>query len=152
MAPPIKRILSNDRRRQIPRTGFGWIDRRLVTEGGLAQLHPDEAALYFFLCAVADADGVSYYGDRRICTSLRGLNSTTLDRARHDLEHKGLILFRAPLYQVLELPAELNLGHLATQRYRPTADPPPPAHNQPAPRSFGDILRALNERDPTTLM
>jgi hypothetical protein len=101
--------------------------------GLLAELRAEEALLYFFLCTVADDSGLSFYGDRRICQSLKLLSPDSLDRARRSLEHRGLILYRHPLYQVLALPTEMA---------------PPPQHLQPrrdndanqSPRSIADIL------------
>jgi hypothetical protein len=145
MPSPIKkRILSADRRRRIPRSGYGWIDRRLITQGILEKLHREEHALYSFLCTVADQDGISFYGDRRICSALRGMTPEVLDRARRNLEHRGLILFRHPFYQVLEIPDELGHAPLRSadeqnRRLQHAADA--------APLSIAEILRALSERD-----
>jgi hypothetical protein len=138
MPRPIKRILSRDRLRAIPATGFGWIDRRLVLQGLLSELPPDEALLYFFLCTVADREGLSFYGDRRICSSIPSLTPDSLDRARRNLEHRGLILYRSPIYQVLALPAELSP---APRRHTDPRSRPSAQTGSTAPRSLSDILR-----------
>jgi hypothetical protein len=80
-----------DRRRIRKITGsFSWIDHHLI-------------ALYFFLMAVSDRHGVSFYRDDRICRILKiGLDS--LGKARSDLIARSLIAYRYPLYQVLALP------------------------------------------------
>jgi hypothetical protein len=45
---------------------FGWIPFRILTSGLLAQLSLQAKLLYFFLCLVADEQGMSYYGERRL--------------------------------------------------------------------------------------
>ena len=45
---------------------FSWVDHRLVRCGYLRGRSPHAMALYLFLIVVADADGVSWYGDERI--------------------------------------------------------------------------------------
>lgn len=93
--------------RRPPASGFGWVDRRLITAGHLAQLRHSESLLYFFLCTVADLRGLSYWGDRRVCSTLQ-ISRKDLEAARNDLERRGLILYRYPLYQLLPIPDELN--------------------------------------------
>lgn len=105
MPQPLKRLLAPSRVRKPPPTGFGWIDRRFVNGGHLSKLTQPESLLYFFLCAVSDGEGLSFYGDRRLCAELH-LTPPSLDRARNDLDRRGLVLYRHPLYQVLPLPAE----------------------------------------------
>ena len=60
-------------------------------------------AVYLFLIAVSDADGVSYWGDSAICDRLR-IAKAELKRARSELEQEGLIAFEKPIWQVLQLP------------------------------------------------
>ena len=59
--------------------------------------------LYFFLTAVSDRYGVSFYHDDRICRILK-INLHTLGQVRVDLITRGLIAYRYPVYQVLALP------------------------------------------------
>lgn len=82
--------------------GFSWIDRRFVREF-VPGLNRDEVLLYFFLVAVADRDGLSYYGDETTSGLLK-LERGALLAARDGLERAGLVLYRAPLYQVVALP------------------------------------------------
>src|SRR6185295_2785528 len=103
MAAIEKRLLVPSRRRVLPPSGFSWIDRRLVRDGFLSGLTSPEALLYFFLVAVADQDGLSFYGDRRAAALLK-LSEAALEQARRGLERKDLIRYRPPLYQVLSLP------------------------------------------------
>jgi len=107
----IKKVLDESRIRTPPASGFGWIDRRVVSNDFLGKLTKEEALLYFFLCVVADREGVSYWGDKRICRAVPGLESASLDCARRDLGRRGLVIYRAPLYQVLALPTEMGRVH-----------------------------------------
>jgi hypothetical protein len=109
-----KRILDPRRVRRI-REGFSWIDRRFVGEGWLERLVGDEFALYFFLVAVADKDGLSFYSDRRIMGLLR-VDGESFFRARGRLLELGLIAWEAPLYQVLELPSSIGEGYRSGAR------------------------------------
>lgn len=43
-----------------PSRRFGWIDRRIVTDGHLADLGPTDVSVYLVLCLVADRHGVSW--------------------------------------------------------------------------------------------
>lgn len=115
-----KRVLCEQRLRRIP-AQFSWIDQRLVFEGHLARCDAHAAALYLFLLTVADAQGLSYWGDARVMRMLSTTNAR-LARAREDLLHLGLIAYERPLYQVLALdapalPSEVPAG--------PPPSPPP---------------------------
>ena len=57
-----KRILVPARLRRPPATGWSWIDRRFVREH-MDHLSREAVLLYFFLSAVADKNGLSFYGD-----------------------------------------------------------------------------------------
>jgi hypothetical protein len=99
----IKRVLVPNRLRRVP-PQFSWIDQRLVRGGFLQRCDASAAALYLLLVTVADAQGLSYYGDTAICRHLH-LMPEQLTSAREQLIHAELIAFQAPLYQVLALPA-----------------------------------------------
>ena len=60
-----KRVLCERRLRRIP-AQFSWIDQRLVFEGHLGRCDAHTAALYLLLIIVADAQGLSYWGDARV--------------------------------------------------------------------------------------
>lgn len=66
---------------------------------------PPALALYLVLVTVADADGVSFYGDETLCRMLRW-PAWQLPAARHELEQSGLVAYQAPFYQVLSLEPE----------------------------------------------
>jgi len=116
-----KRPIVPDRIRKIP-PHFSWIDRRFVRDGLIAPLSRDEIALYFFLAAVADREGLSFYGDGTIAALLK-LSPAELAAARRGLVAADLIAFASPLYQVLSLP--------------------PPAPRSGGPSAIGEILRRL---------
>ncbi len=96
-----KQLLRPDRVRQVP-AQFSWIDHRLVREGHLRRATPEGLALYLFLVTVADAQGMSYYGDSR-CAQHLGMDIPALQSARCILIEAGLIAYSHPLYQVLSL-------------------------------------------------
>ena len=64
-----KHLLVPDRVRRPPREGFSWIDRRFLREYA-ARLTGDAILLYFFLAAVADKQGLSYYSEASIAVHL----------------------------------------------------------------------------------
>jgi len=131
-----KRVLCEPRLRHIP-AQFSWIDQRLVFEGHLARCDVQAAALYLFLLTVADAQGLSYWGDARV---MRMLSTTTarLARAREDLVQLGLIAYERPLYQVLGLDA------LAPPSEGPAASPPSaaPLASSAPPSADREAIRA----------
>ncbi len=82
--------------------------------------------MYFFLAAVSDKDGLSFYGDASIAVRLR-MEETAVVAARDELVAADLVAYRAPLAQVLSLPAarlQRRGGGLA---------------------SFGEVLRNLTD-------
>jgi hypothetical protein len=107
----VKRVLRPERLRRVP-AQFSWIDQRLVRDGHIERCDVHALALYLLLVTVADAQGLSYYGE---ATLARLLSTPTVRvrQARGDLIRLELIAYTRPLYQVLAL------------------DPPPP------PRAHG---------------
>jgi hypothetical protein len=98
--PRVKKVvLWPQRLRQIP-LQFSWVDHRLVQLGYLDRCDPPAAALYLFLVTVADAQGLSFYGDDTLSTRLH-LNPAALHAARRRLIELELIAYAAPIYQVL---------------------------------------------------
>jgi hypothetical protein len=125
------------RLRIVPRGGFSWIDRRFVREGFVDRLSGEAILLYFFLVAVSDARGLSFYADPTLAKILK-LDQDDLTRARAFLLGAGLVLYRYPLYQVLPVPE------------RPKSPPGPP---DPPPRggealSLSEILERALRRAP----
>jgi len=97
-----KKLLCPDRIRKIEGS-FSWIDHRFVTEGFLHDLSMVEILLYFFLVAVSDRNGLSFYHDDRIASLLK-IDLPALGRAREALIRRSLLAYEFPLYQVLSLP------------------------------------------------
>ena len=89
------------RRRQVP-PQFSWVDHRLVRDGHVQGRSAPALALYLFLVAVADADGLSWYSEAALCRQL-SCDATELQGARTELQQAGLVAYRKPLYQVLDL-------------------------------------------------
>jgi len=102
----VKRVLRPERLRRVP-AQFSWIDQRLVRERLIERCDAPALALYLLLLTVADAQGLSYYGEASIARML-SMPVARLAQARADLIRFELIAFEHPLYQVLAL------------------DPPPP--------------------------
>ena len=98
---PRKRVLRPERLRRVP-AQFSWIDQRLVREGYLERCDVQALALYLLLVTVADAQGLSYYGDATVCRLL-SIPPQAFERARAALIGARLIAYERPLYQVLAL-------------------------------------------------
>lgn len=94
-----RRPIDPNRVRRI-RDGFSWIDRRFVRDEWIDRLSRDEILLYLFLTTVADRFGLSWYSDRRTAAIL-GVED--VEAARTTLGERGLVLYEAPVYQVLDL-------------------------------------------------
>ena len=137
-----KEPIDPGRLRRIPSEGFSWVDRRFVRDGFLDRLSPEATLLYFFLTAVSDARGLSFYADSTISRKLK-LDQEELCRARGELIGAKLILYRHPLYQVLALPA----------RDAPPSRPPFASAARKKrggePISIGELLRLAAEKTGT---
>ena len=130
---PTKNPIHPDRTRKVPKQ-FTWIDGRLVRDGYLQRCNHEAAALYLFLVTVSDAQGLSYYGDKSVCSQL-SMDSCLLIESRLQLIQLGLIAYQKPLYQVLDL--------------APVEQKPLPRNKSEAPlRSLGQILKQLGEIAP----
>jgi hypothetical protein len=92
-------------------------------------LSRDAILLYFFLAAVGDKHGLSFYSDASIAIRLR-IDERAVACAREELETEDLVVYRAPLTQVLSLP----------QRGR--------RRQGGALMQFGEILRSLEPKSP----
>ena len=106
MSLPQRVLPKPERRRRIPES-FSWVDHRLVRDRYVQRCSPPALALYLVLITVADADGVSFYGDGTLCRMLRW-PAWQLSSARHELEQSGLVAYQAPFYQVLSLEPETS--------------------------------------------
>ena len=97
-----KRLLVPARLRRPPKSGWSWVDRRFVREHA-ERLSREAVLLYFFLAAVADRNGLSFYGDATLATLLR-MTVPDLLQARDELLAHDLIAHEARFTQVLSLP------------------------------------------------
>jgi hypothetical protein len=98
-----KRILVPARLRRPPASGWSWVDRRFVREHA-EPLSREAMLLYFFLAAVADQNGLSFYRDSTL-TILLGMTGQAVIQARDELLAHDLIAHEERLTQVLSLPA-----------------------------------------------
>lgn len=96
-----REVIFPQRRRRIP-AQFSWVDHRLVRDGHIHGRNATALALYLFLVTVADAEGLSWYSEESLCRQLSCVPGQ-LYRDRAELEQAGLIAYRRPLYQVLDL-------------------------------------------------
>jgi len=103
MAQIVKEVICRDRIRSI-RGGFGWVDHRFIRDHYIQRCSPTSLAVYLFLIAVSDADGISYWGESAMCDRLR-IGKAELKHARSELEAAGLVAYEKPIWQVLQLPA-----------------------------------------------
>lgn len=97
-----KRILRTDRVRVPPREGFSWVDRRFLKEQA-SHLSHDAVLLYFFLAAVSDRHGLSYWKDESAAARIK-VSAARVVRAREELLVRDLVAYEPPLTQVLSLP------------------------------------------------
>ena len=98
---PVKRVLRPERLRRVP-TQFSWVDQRLVRDRHVERCGLDALGLYLVLVTVADASGLSYYGEASLERMLL-MPAPRLAAARAQLIRLDLIAYERPLYQVLSL-------------------------------------------------
>ena len=134
----VKRVLRPERVRQVPEQ-FSWVDQALVQRGLIDRCDARAAALYLFLVTVADAQGLSYYGQSTLTARLH-LSSQELVAAREQLIQIELIAYQAPLYQVLALPG-------TAPRMPPRVPAPAQMRNSSdGPVSFAQLLDQMGHR------
>lgn len=102
------------RQRRIP-PQFSWVDQRLIRDGHVRGRSAQALSLYLFLVTVADAEGLSWYSEAALCRQL-SWNGTDLQSARAELQQAGLIAYRDPLYQVLDLSPVVVSGASSSRR------------------------------------
>ncbi len=79
-------------------------------------LPSDELLLYLLLIIVGDRQGVSYYGEAKLCQLLK-CSPEVYQKARKGLIDKDLIAFDGVFFQVLSLPARpKQIQKVASQR------------------------------------
>ena len=102
------------RQRRIP-PQFSWVDHRLVRDGHVQGRSARALSLYLFLVTVADAEGLSWYSEAALCRHL-SWNGADLQNARAELQQAGLIAYRDPIYQVLDLSPVVVSGASGSRR------------------------------------
>jgi hypothetical protein len=91
----VKRVLRPERLRRVPEQ-FSWIDQRLVRDRHIERCAVEGLVLYLLLVTVADAQGISYYGEAAM-QRLLSLPAARLHQARSDLVRHELIAYAPPL-------------------------------------------------------
>lgn len=134
----VKQLLRPERLRQVPEQ-FSWVDQALVQGHFIDRCEARAAALYLFLITVADAQGLSYYGEPTLAKRLH-LSSEELIAARQQLIDIELIAYRAPLYQVLAIPGTAPRAPAST----PARAPETRSSNGPA--RLAQILDQMGRR------
>lgn len=97
-----KRVLVANRVRRPPAEGFSWIDRRFLRDYA-ERLSGEAVMLYFFLAAVSDKHGLSFYSDSSMASHLR-MREPAIVAARDELLVHDLVAHQPPLTQLLSLP------------------------------------------------
>lgn len=97
----VKHPIIKNRIRKVPKQ-FSWVDHRLVRDRHIDKFSHPAAKLYLFLVTVADANGLSYYGDKSIMKRL-SMDEDALQNARSNLIQNDVIAWQKPLYQVLAM-------------------------------------------------
>lgn len=92
---------SPNRIRKIPKK-FSWVDHKLVRDRHIHKCSHKAAALYLFLITVADDKGLSYYADLSI-EEILSMDECNLKKARQELIHLNLMVYKKPFYQILPL-------------------------------------------------
>jgi len=86
---------------------FSWVDQQFVQAHHLDRLDVYACALYLFLITVADARGLSWYGDESIARRL-SMDVVRLRQARGALVQADVLAFADGVYQVLSLDAGMT--------------------------------------------
>ena len=89
-----KRVLVANRVRRPPAEGFSWIDRRFLRDYA-ERLSGDAMMLYFFLAAVSDKHGLSFYSDSSMASRLR-MREAAIVAAREELLVQDLLAHQPP--------------------------------------------------------
>lgn len=85
------------------RGSFSCVEHRFINGRFIDMLTSREILLYFFLVAVGDSKGISYYSRERMAAILK-ISVESIELAIGGLEGKGFIACRRGVYQVLDLP------------------------------------------------
>jgi len=122
---------------------FGWIPFRVLSSGLLGRLSPSAKLMYFFLCLVADRDGLSFYGPRRI-VELLGLEPSQLVEAVGELRDEDVLAFDGQVYQLLSLPSWLGRVRSGRPRTETAVSPREPSPRR-GPQHIARLLGGIVE-------
>lgn len=136
--------LRPDRLRTIERP-FGWIPFRILASGLLGELSPPAKLLFFFLCLVADRDGVSFYGPRRII-DLLGLEPSQLVDAQGELRHADVLAYDGQVYQLLSLPSSVGQTPDRKPKTKSNVSQPAPSLRR-GPQHIGQFFGDIREKN-----
>lgn len=125
-------------RERLPSRGFGWVDRRVITQGHLTSLSQAQIAVYLVLCVVGDRRGISYYNPSSLAKLVKQPEPKVRE-ALLSLREQHFIAQEGRFFQVLPVDAlgqrssgspssaELQTDQAATQaRLSATAGPATP--------------------------
>lgn len=102
---------------------FSWVDQQFVQARHLDRLDVYACALYLFLITVADARGLSWYGEETIARRL-SMDVARLRQARSALVQADVLAFADGVYQVLSLGAGMTPPKAAVVSLVPPAPAP----------------------------
>ena len=135
-------MLRPQKMRQVP-SQFSWVDQALVQRHLIDRCDARAAALYLFLVTVADAQGLSYYGNATLMQRLH-LSAEDLTAARRQLLDLELVAYEAPLYQVLAIAGTIPAPPTAPPRS--AESPPAVVGDAGGPVSLAALLGQLEQR------
>jgi hypothetical protein len=116
-----------------PKSAYGWVDLRIVTEGHLQALDPNSALTYLFLCTVGNREGISFWSRSRMARTL-SLSLEMVETALQALARARLIASTERIVQVLPVPVR---G--AVQPAHQTITPPPTSVSPPSPQAHREL-------------
>lgn len=88
------------------RGSFSQIEHRFINERFIDCMEKEEILVYFFLVAVGDSKGVSFYSSERMASLLK-ISIPSIERARQGLIQKGFLAYKDGVYQILNLPSAI---------------------------------------------
>jgi len=124
-----------------PSHGFGWVDRRMVSEGHLVRLNQAEVVVYLVLCVVADRHRISYYRAESLARLVK-LPSERVRSALERLVQQEFIAVEGQFIQVLDLDVRKRT-QIESAPQEVSAPLERELENSLPERNAGQILRAL---------
>ena len=131
-------LLRPDRLRIIERP-FAWLPCRLLQNDLLKKMTAPPKRLYMRLALAADRNGLSYWGERRICEML-GISTAELLQARDQLIQFDWLAFEERVYQLLSLPYCEPASDIPVQHPQPPVSPTTLACNTEPSDPYQDTI------------